>query len=71
VAAFHEQVNQALADHRTSVEARFPAGFFDDGRPRPPESEEAMRAELHGLYERQQADPDSVTRPTGHESRPA
>lgn len=61
LAAFHEQVGQALKDHTAELESRFPAGFFDDGRPRPPENAEAMREELHALYARQQEDPASVT----------
>jgi hypothetical protein len=61
VAAFNEQVGQALKDHTAALEARFPPGFFDDGRPKPPSSEQAMREELHALYARQQQDPASVT----------
>jgi hypothetical protein len=66
VAAFNEQVGQALQDHTAALEARFLPGFFADGRPQAPESTEAMREELHALYTCQQQDPASVTEADWH-----
>jgi hypothetical protein len=60
VAAFLGQVDEARAAAVADLESRFPPGFFHDGRPTPPESEQAMREELHSLYTRQQTDPGSV-----------
>jgi hypothetical protein len=59
VTAYLAQVDQASADATAEMEARFPAGFFDDGRPKTP-TEDELRGELHELYARQQRDPASV-----------
>jgi hypothetical protein len=59
MAAYLAQVDQASAEASAELEARFPAGFFDDGRPKTP-TEDELRGELHELYARQQRDPASV-----------
>jgi hypothetical protein len=59
VTAYLAQVNQASTDAAAELEARFPPGFFDDGRPKLP-TEDELRGELHDLYRRQQTDPGSV-----------
>jgi hypothetical protein len=55
VTAYLAQVDQASAEASAELEARYPPGFFDDGRPKLPTEDE-----LRELYARQQRDPASV-----------